>query len=235
MKFWMNKDFLDQVSNVLVGRTGGFSYCPYTGTALDLSGTPQDIVTLASINIPRFEITPGHIEAYLAPFEPIFKKTVLYRLCVGAYMMGDKESVSIDINVIVHQSSRANSMIFAHRNNQQAIWDCKRSSSVILDGDGNTILKTPEQVAAAAEALSFGREFPFEAPKAFRWRKSAEAASSYEYVDASGVVVGQCNHCFRVTAFGDVWWSTANGGGRCKNIAEAKHLIEKSCEEIPAH
>lgn len=229
-KFWNNKNFLDLETDLMLGRNSGFSYCPFAGAEIQLVGKKLDVVTLASVNIPRAEMTAERIGSFLEPFESLFKNKSLCRVCVGMFQMDD-ENVSVDINVIVHQAFRANTVEFARINNQFAIWDCLRSCTVETGGDGNSVLKTPAELKSAAESLVNGLPVAAlvdkQAVLPCRWRKAVEPMESpYQYVDSAGKVLGECDNCSTATAFGDAWYKVNGESGRRRSLRECRNYIE---------
>ncbi len=231
MNFWEHRNFVDEVTDLANNpEKGGFTFDPFDKVFVDLAGKKLDIVTLASKNFPRKQISEHAIGQFLALYVKMFERRILADVCVGAYYFAGSDEISIDINVKVHRAHRAATMEFAMRNNQYSIWDCLRSSEVIIGGSGKTVLTDPEDVRQAAEALTDVREyvFPAVAKPVLKWRKDLEKDLPYQYVDAAtGTVHGECDHCFGGSSFGDNWWRCGEQSGRFPSIRQCRNHIEE--------
>lgn len=135
---------------------------------------PTDVVTLASVNVPANELTVERVRSALQPYTDALSN---YRVKPGLFKIEAKgprgeAMVSIDVNAVVNQKHRANSVAFAQRNNQQAIWDSVASDVVPTGGSGETVLTDPAQMRAAADALVNGRmpTFPAQGAALPRYR-----------------------------------------------------------------
>jgi hypothetical protein len=136
------------------------------GQTFDVSGEPweaprdqkTDLVTLASVNVPRGELTQERIQQAMEAHKAALEAR---DLLAGVFNFDDKETgapmTSIDANVPVSQEHRANSVEFAKDNDQISIWDASKFEEVKTGGSGNTRLKTPKQIAVAATLLRAGK------------------------------------------------------------------------------
>jgi len=230
MNFWNQKNFLDAVGEVASSSgNAGFSFCPFAKDFLKLDGLKLDIVTLASINFPAKKISEFDLDQWLTKYLPLFERKINTDVCVGAYKNSATDVVSIDINVKVHRSQRALTMEFAMRNDQYAIWDCFRGVEIIIGGSGKTVLTEIADIKAAAEALTNYSEYVFTAPaqRTLKWRKIVEQDLPFQLVDESGKVLGECDHCFSGSSFGDNWWRCGELEGRFPTIRQCRNHIEE--------
>lgn len=126
------------------------------GNIWRMGATDSDIVTLASTNIPRDEATPERIRQIMAPYTEALKD-VNVSAGIFAFDQNGKPMVSVDLNAVVPQEFRQNSVKFAKDNNQIAIWDALKAEEVKTGGTGDTRLKSPDQIRAALQNLLEGR------------------------------------------------------------------------------
>ena len=132
----------------------------------------QDVVTLASTNIPAEDLNRDAVEKALEPYKDILDNPGVVT-GVFAFDKDGQKMVSIDLNAVVDQKHRDNSLNFAKNNNQIAIWDAAKGESVQAGGNGETVMNSPEQVAEALPKLLAGE--PHEAPS--DWELPAKAGS----------------------------------------------------------
>lgn len=124
-----------------------------------------DVVTMASVDIPAKDLTLEKVREALAPFAELLDnqavKPGLFRIARKG--TEGEQLVSVDVNAIVDQAHRDNTLEFSRNNNQEAVFDLKKFEVVPTGGDGNTVLKTPAELVSAVEKLVAGE--PVEFPK----------------------------------------------------------------------
>jgi hypothetical protein len=170
-----------------------------------------DVVPLTSINLPADQFTAAGVAKALEPFKETLKneniKAGVFRLATPD--AEGKQQYSVDINALVDQEHRDNSAAFAKANGQEGIYDLSAQESVATGGNGEAVLKSPAEVAKAAEALARGENplTPGEAdvkPLDDRWhvvwkpraegkttlRQTVHAASAEEAQQKAGVPEG---------------------------------------------
>jgi hypothetical protein len=170
-----------------------------------------DVVPLTSINLPADQFTAAGVAKALEPFKETLKneniKAGVFRLATPD--AEGKQQYSVDINALVDQEHRDNSIAFAKANGQEAVFDLAEQQSVATGGNGEAVLKSPAEVAKAAEALARGENplTPGEAdvrPIDDRWhvvwkpraegkttlRQTVHAASAEEAQQKAGVPEG---------------------------------------------
>lgn len=132
-----------------------------TGDVWNPGDRKADIVTLASINVPTKDLTPEKFREAIAPYKELLSDDVV----AGVFKLSDGENSSIDINAVVPQEHRENTVQFAKDNDQQAIWDAVKNDVVSTGGTGDTKLKSFDQIKAALPNLLEGKPVQFQ-PKA---------------------------------------------------------------------
>jgi hypothetical protein len=117
-----------------------------------------DVVPLTSINLPADQFTAAGVAKALEPFKETLKneniKAGVFRLATPD--AEGKQQYSVDISALVDQEHRDNSAAFAKANGQEAVFDLAEQQSVATGGNGEAVLKSPAEVAKAAEALARG-------------------------------------------------------------------------------
>jgi len=155
-------EFPDELSRIAKGDKEGETFNA-DGTIFVPGDRSLDVVTLASRDIPAEDLTPDNAREALAQFADILDneaaKAGLFR--ISRKGEGDKQLVSVDLNVVVDQTHRANTQKFAEANNQESFFDLKKLEVVPSGGDGNTVLKDPADIAAAIENLVKGEPVKF--------------------------------------------------------------------------
>lgn len=154
-----NKAFTDELETIRSGKSGGQTFNA-DGSVWQAPETPSDIVTLASVNVPRENLTAAEFEKATAPYQELLAQPNVVA-GVFAFDQAGKAAASIDINAVVPQSLRENTLAFAKANDQVAIWDAAKNETVEAGGAGNTKITSPEQMRAAAESLAAGEPFQF--------------------------------------------------------------------------
>lgn len=237
-------EFKAELVRLLANETSGFTFDLRAGSIVRRSGEPYDVVTLASVNVSPVGLTLGTIADALAPFAEIVSLRFTVPFYVGLFSFFDKtgeEAVSVDLNVLVHQAFRANTMEFACLNNQVAIYDCRRAVCIPTGGSGDTLLQGSENIFKAAEALVDGRPIHFEMPggkvisaaappqgPGHKWHKTVTPVEGpYQYINRQGQVLGECDHTTRLTAFGECWWKCRGQQGRLPNLRQCRQHIEE--------
>lgn len=119
------------------------------------TGEKMDIVTLASVNVPQGKLTPETFKEALAPYADLLDEPTI-KAGVFSFSQEGKPNVSIDINAVVPQEFRKNSLEFAKANDQVAIWDAVKNENVETGGKGNTRLTKPNEILDALDALTTG-------------------------------------------------------------------------------
>jgi hypothetical protein len=143
----------DELSKVRSGKSDGQTFNPDGSAFVPPPDKKLDVVTLASVNVPIAELTPERVQSFLAPYSEALSHDGVK---AGVFKMADGKTASIDLNAVVDQAHRANSVTFAKANDQQAIFDLSKFENVDTGGAGNTVLKSPEQIAAALPNLLAG-------------------------------------------------------------------------------
>lgn len=115
-----------------------------------------DIVSLASINIPKKDLTEDSFSKAVTPYDALLDQPNVVA-GVFAFEREGVPMVSIDINAAVPQEFRENTLRFAKENDQIAIWDASKSEEVPSGGSGDSKLKSPSQILQAVSLLSAGK------------------------------------------------------------------------------
>ena len=140
---------------------------------------PVDIVTLASVNVPIKDLT---MDAYFDAIEP-YKELLGDDVVAGVFKFGEGDTASIDINAVVPQEHRDNTVAFAKANDQMSIWDAAKQEEVKTGGSGDTRLKSLPELRNALASLLAGEEVQFQPisdqPGYQRPSESKTAADAY--------------------------------------------------------
>jgi hypothetical protein len=120
-----------------------------------------DIVTLGSINMDTSALTPEALQAEANKFPGLLQNPGFK---LGAFRFEDGSRVSIDMNVVIPSKHRRNTYRFAKANGQDSFGAFvlepgaaeRTFQNIPVGGDGNTRLKSAEQMATAAERLIRG-------------------------------------------------------------------------------
>ncbi len=129
------------------------------GTVFDAGTRKLDVVTLASENVLLSELTTERIKEFLSQFPDDLLENE--SLKPGVFKMADGKRASIDLNVVVPKEFRKNSEKFATDNNQESIFDLETFETVPTNGNGETVLSSPQDISKAARALVDGKEYDF--------------------------------------------------------------------------
>ncbi len=151
---YKSKDFDKELEKVRSGENFGQTF-NRDGTVWTVSKkSPTDVVTLASVNLPKDQLTRENIQKALGPdLGNILdeKGTAL-----GVFTMPDPNMVSVDVNALVPQKFRKQSEEFAKQNNQVSIWDPVKGEEVKTGGTGETTLKHHRDILDALSPLLKG-------------------------------------------------------------------------------
>jgi len=172
-----------ELEKIQEGESSGQTFTK-TGDVWKPSGE-SDIVTLASVNVPIKDLTPENFREAIAPYKELLGDDVV----AGVFKFGEGDQASIDINAVVPQEHRENTLQFARNNNQVSIWDAVKNETVESGGTGETVLNTVEQIKAALPSLLAGEAVKFQpkgkedlfgekAPKAFLTNKELSEMST---------------------------------------------------------
>ena len=142
-------------------------FTEWDDTLKELVQEKLDGVTMMSVNVPLSELTKSRVQAEMKPFIDAFGSE---RVKAGMFKLSKpgprgEAMVSLDINALVNQRHRDNSMAFAAANNQEAIWDFVKSEAVPTGGDGNTVVSDATSVKGIAKAIVDGKMPDFPAAK----------------------------------------------------------------------
>lgn len=154
--------FPTAVDSIREGRADGATFTA-EGKVWEPPADPVDIVSLASVNVPRSELTAEKVRESVAPFSRLLDHPSVVA-GVFAFDRSPNATASIDVNAVVPQEYRANTVKFAKANDQISIWDASKFEEVKTGGKGETVLRTPEQIEAVLDDLTGGRPVRF-APK----------------------------------------------------------------------
>lgn len=137
-----------------------------SGTTINSDGTPYqvpegarlDIVTLASENMPLADLTPERIAQVVAEkgWEPVLTDQ---NTKLGVFKFAGPDGtpmVSVDLNVLVDQKHRANTVTFAKANNQISAFDLVTFEEIPAGGTGDTVLKEIPDLVNAVGKLTQG-------------------------------------------------------------------------------
>lgn len=143
------------------------------GSVWDRGNNQVDIVTLASKNIARDELTKEKVISALQPYDNLLNNPQI-TAGIFSFEQSGKPMVSIDVNAIVPQTFRENTVKFAKGNNQISIWDAVKSEEVKTGGSGETRLKSSEELQNALNKVVAGEPVQFQPESAepeFKLRK----------------------------------------------------------------
>lgn len=151
-----NPTFVDELKRMREGGDGQ-TFTP-SGDIWNPKKKDFDVVSVASHNLPIENLTPESVQNALAPYGDILARP---GVAAGIFpFTGDdgKRMASVDVNALVPQKHRENTMRFAKDNNQIALWDAKKGEVVPTGGNGETQLKDPAEIAKAIPELLMGRD-----------------------------------------------------------------------------
>lgn len=152
-----SKDELDKIRS---GKSGGQTFNAQGGV-WDPKNKDVDLVSLASVNVPQGGLTQETFQKAMAPYEDLLNEPGIVA-GVYSFSKAGKPTVSIDVNAVVPQEHRENTLQFAKDNDQESIWDVKKGETVSTGGKGNTKLISPGEILDAFDSLSKGEPVPVE-------------------------------------------------------------------------
>lgn len=116
-----------------------------------------DIVTLASVNLPVKNLTPENFREAVAPYKDLLSDDVV----AGVFKL-DNDTASVDINAVVPQEHRDNTLQFAKDNNQISIWDAVKNETVASGGTGETKITSIDKLKEVLPTLLKGNPVQFQ-------------------------------------------------------------------------
>jgi hypothetical protein len=136
------------------------------GEELVVRGVKQDIVSVAGVKLPLAGLDHNRVVTELrGGFEGLLaQQGVALGIFAWADASGDTWA-SIDLNAIVRQEYRANTLAFAKANDQSSFWDALRGELVEVGGSGDYRLKDLDAVADAVWRVRSGLPVEFSAVK----------------------------------------------------------------------
>jgi len=150
------KEFDAELKKIREGKADGQTFTP-EGLPWTAPKEPTDIVTLASVNVPLGKLTRETVQEAIKPYADLLDEP---NVVMGTFSFSHegKPTASIDINAVVPQTHRENSLKFAKDNDQVAIWDAAKNETVSSGGKGNTKLKSLGEIMDALDLLRSGEE-----------------------------------------------------------------------------
>jgi hypothetical protein len=150
-----SKDFESELDKIRAGKSGGQTFTA-SGDVWTPKNPKVDIVSLASVNVPQGELTKENFLDAVQPYQDLLENPNVVA-GVFSFSKSGTPTVSIDINAIVPQKHRENTVAFAKDNAQRAIFDVDKSESVETGGSGDTKLSKPEEILDALDPLLRGK------------------------------------------------------------------------------
>lgn len=148
--------FDEELRKIKAGESGGQTFTAEGNVWIPDKKKPSDIVTLASVNLPAGKIDREAVIKALGPYEELLDEPGVVA-GVFSFSKEGKPTVSIDVNTLVPQKYRDNSVEFAANNDQVSIWDPVKMEEVKTGGKGNTRLRSTEEILDAYDQLSKGK------------------------------------------------------------------------------
>lgn len=153
-------DFDKEVEKVRTGAAGGVTLkidgSPYVWNPKD----KRDVVTLKSFNVPQAQATPDQIRSLLSSQTDLLENP---HIVAGlfAFSKDGKPTISVDLNALVPQKFRKNTVNFARDNDQVAMWDPfggpkGEGEEIRTGGEGNTRLNDLGEISDALAPLLKG-------------------------------------------------------------------------------
>lgn len=130
------------------------------GATLNLDGSKYDgvglVVPVDSVNTTREELTPEMIADFVEERQEMIGDAGVVK--AGVYKFPNSNQVSIDLNVVVPETSRELAIEFGRLADQESLFDLGTGENVKTGGTGKNPMKfTPEQHREIATALKEGR------------------------------------------------------------------------------
>jgi GNAT superfamily N-acetyltransferase len=166
-----DKGFEDKLQSVRGGQVGGVTFNP-DGTEWTPPAKPVDVVTLASVNVPAKDLTREKVLSALGPYSDLLDEPGVVA-GVFSFSKEGAPTVSIDVNAVVDQKHRKNSLDFAKQNDQVAIWDADKQQEIQSGGKGNTRLSSIGEITDALTNLTRGK--PVDVDEILKQNRPSEA------------------------------------------------------------
>jgi len=160
-EFENSEKVISELEKLRAGKIGGQTFSS-DGQVWQAPEKPVDLVSLKSVNLPLDKISSEKIAEALGPYSDLLNEP---EIAAGVYTFssGGQKMVSVDVNAVVPQEFRENTLAFAKANDQISVWDAVKNEEVKAGGKGETRLATPEQVLLALEDLTKGKPIDVEA------------------------------------------------------------------------
>lgn len=162
--------FEEELKKVRSGESGGQTFNP-DGTRWLPPVEKSDLVTLASVNVDPKDLTREKVLEALGPYTDLLDDPGVVA-GIFSFSKGGKPTVSIDLNAVVPQKYRNNTLAFAKANDQVSIWDAAKQEEVRSGGKGETKLKSIGEISDALELLAEGR--PVDVEDIIKQNRAAE-------------------------------------------------------------
>lgn len=153
-QIFSNEKFDEEIARIRSGASGGQTFTP-AGDVWTPKGA-VDVVSLASVNVPLGDLTREAVESAVSPYKQLLSDPNVVA-GVFSFSKDSTPTVSIDINAVVPQKYRDNTLAFARDNDQAAIWDAAKGEVVDSGGKGNTRLQSSEEILDALNGLTKGK------------------------------------------------------------------------------
>lgn len=145
--------FKDELKKIREGKAGGQTF-NRDGSVWQPPEAGADLVSLASVNVPVGKLSEETFAKATSPYDKLLDKP---EVVAGVFAFPESPTASIDVNAVVPQEYRANTLDFAKKNDQISVWDAKLNEEVKTGGSGNTKLKSPGELSDALEAILEGK------------------------------------------------------------------------------
>lgn len=165
------KTFDVELEKIRKGLAGGQTF-DTTGEVWQSPKSPADLVSLVSRNIPLGDLSRESVESALAPYADLLEEPGV-AAGIFAFSKDGVPMVSVDVNAVVDQAHRVNTLKFAKDNDQVAIWDADKFEEVPSGGKGDTRLKSLGEVFDALRPLLSGD--PVDVPNILKENRISES------------------------------------------------------------
>lgn len=152
----INEESINKNTKEEVDRIKGLPEADEDGATFNIDGTKYEegqgtIVPVASFNTTQEELTPEMISNYVKSMQQVFStKSVRF----GLYKFADSTKVSIDINIVVDESKKAEAVKFSRFAGQFSVFNLSDFSTTPTGASGkNPKTFTAEQYAEIAQRL----------------------------------------------------------------------------------
>ena len=161
-KRFTHADLPAELDKARKGESTGQTFNP-DGSIWNPRNKRVDLVTLASVNLPQSELTKENVVKALADKAPLLSQK---GIVAGIFKLENRKlrnaggklepAWSVDLNSVVPQEHRNNTLAFAHDNGQQSIWDARKGEAISTGSTGDTVLTHPRDLFKAHELLQRG-------------------------------------------------------------------------------